>query len=167
MTSSSSSPTERSPSTSSPAARGHELRPHTADAAICAWAPTLTTLLEEAAAGLAELSADVEPEAVPPNGPRRERVEVRALDLDALVVAWLNELIALVDIHGALTGTRVEEAARDAPGGEWRLRAEATLVPFDGRLVRRRDDVKSATYHRLAVRQGPSGAWALDCIVDV
>jgi SHS2 domain-containing protein len=49
----------------------------------------------------------------------------------------------------------------------WRLRAEGALVAFDGRAVRRRDDVKSATYHALAVGPVPGEGWTLDCIVDI
>jgi SHS2 domain-containing protein len=40
-------------------------------------------------------------------------------------------------------------------------------IPFDGVLVRRRADVKAATYHRLEVAPAPDGGWRLTAYLDV
>lgn len=152
--------------------RGHRILPHTADAGIAAEGPTLEALFEEAAAAIAELSADVE-QAEPPEaaetgrGPGRHvrrSVELSAPDLVGLAFAWLNECIGLVDVVGAIVGCRV--FAVDVRSGEARLRASVDLVPFDGIRVRRRADVKSATYHGLAVEPA-AGGWRLTAYLDL
>lgn len=135
--------------------RGHRILPHTADAGIAAEGPTLEALFEEAAAAIAELSADLERAGESDAGERptarhlRRSVELAAPDLVGLAFAWLNELIGLVDVVGAIVGCRVF-AVDVGPDGA-RLRASVDLVPFDGVRVRRRADVKSATYHGLVV----------------
>jgi SHS2 domain-containing protein len=150
--------------------RGHTLLPHTADVAIAAHGPDPAAVLEEAAVALAELAADVDPSAVARDpaaaatGTRPSTVELEAGDLAALAFAWLNELIARIDVEGALADVTV---ARVEPGGPgWRLRAVVTHVPFDGEQVRRRADVKSATYHELVVERR-DGGWAMTAVLDV
>lgn len=172
--------------------RGHRILPHTADAGIAAEGPTLEALFEEAAAAIAELSADVDraaptqagegpgaagsgPAEAPGSGPAtgggsepgaivRRSVELSAPDLVGLAFAWLNECIGLVDVVGAIVGCRV--FAVDARPDGARLRASVDLVPFDGVRVRRRADVKSATYHGLAV-EPVAGGWTLTAYLDL
>jgi SHS2 domain-containing protein len=144
-----------------PGARGHRLRDHTADAGIEAWAGTEGGLLEEAALALAEIAADVEAGA---GSGSRETVAIEAGDAESLVFAWLNELVGLIDARAAaISAVAVTQAGFSAPA---RLRAVVDLVPFDGRRVRRRSDVKSATYHQLGVRRGPDG-WSLVAYLDI
>jgi SHS2 domain-containing protein len=144
--------------------RGHELLPHTADAGIRAWAPTLPALFEEAAAALGSLSADVPPGVRPD---REEDIELDADDLEALAFSWLNELIGLIDVHGALVGARVGGIEQARTSGTWGLRAEARFVRVDGMDVRRRDDIKSATYHGLAVAPVAGAGWSLTAYLDL
>lgn len=201
--------------TAGTAARRHWILPHTADAGIAAEGPTLEALFEEAAAAIAELSADIdrtglalpetgggevspgelvaagpgeptpsgsgvaaatgeaeggtapdeEPHATSArNGRLRRSVELSAPDLVGLAFAWLNECIGLVDVAGAIDGCRVF-AVEEATSGV-RLRASLDLVPFDGVRVRRRADLKSATYHGLAV-EPTSGGWRLTAYLDI
>lgn len=168
--------------------RGHRILPHTADAGIAAEGPTLEALFEEAAAAIAELSADVEESGPGPAGETgpgpgeaasagqtrstewppaehlRRSVEISAPDLVGLAFAWLNECIGLVDVAGAIVGARVF-AVDVGPNGA-RLRASVDLAPFDGRRVRRRADIKSATYHGLAV-EPIDGGWTLTAYLDL
>lgn len=181
--------------------RSHRILAHTADAGIAAEGPTLEALFEEAAAAIAELSADVDRAALPPaeegpaaagSGPAEARgsgpaeatgsrpeasgggsaagaivrrsVELSAPDLVGLAFAWLNECIGLVDVVGAIVGCRV--LAVDAGPDGARLRASIDFAPFDGVRVRRRADVKSATYHGLAV-EPVAGGWALTAYLDL
>lgn len=147
---------------SRPSPRRHRSLAHTADAGLHAEAPTLEALFEEAAAALAELSADVAPDAVPDAA---EAVALEAADLPGLAFAWLNELVGLADArHAALARTAVERV-EEAEGG-WRLVARAWFVPRDGRRARARRDVKSATYHRLAV-ESAGGGWRLTAYMDL
>ena len=143
------------------ARRGHRVRDHTADAGIEAWAGTGEALLEEAALALADIASDVEPGAGPG---RSETIRVEAADAEGLVFAWLNELVGLIDARAAAIGAVTVTRAELGPPSS--LRAIVDLVPFDGRLVRRRSDVKSATYHLLSVRRDQDG-WSLVAYLDI
>lgn len=146
--------------------RGHRLLPHTADVGLQAWAPDLPDVFEEAAGALAELAADIAP-GTPLRDP--EPIELDAADPAGLAYAWLNELIGLADRSGeALLKVEVERVdAHEGRGrAAWRMRGCAWFVPLDGRDARRRLDVKSATYHRLAVARAADG-WTLTAYLDV
>jgi SHS2 domain-containing protein len=158
-------PGERTPAAGGDS--GHETLPHTADAGIRAWAPDLGQLFEEAGLGLAEIAADVDP-GIPLEAP--VPIELEAADLPALAYRWLNELVWQADARGAavgaIDGVRVELADPGSLSAGWRLTADVRHVMVDGRLARRRLDVKAATYHRLSV-SFQDGRWTMEAYVDV
>lgn len=167
----------------------HRLLAHTADVGLTASAATLPRLFVEAAAALAELSADLDG-----NPPPAEPFDValRSHDLAGLAFAWLNELIGLCDArHAALARTEVAAIEQrrastgrnpraassglhaaprgpDAAPGQpaWDLTGRAWLLPYATGAARPRIGVKSATYHRLAVDRVPGG-WRLVAFLDV
>lgn len=147
--------------------RRHRALPHTADAGIMAMASTLPTLLEEAGTCLAELSAEVGPGV---QAAHWEDVFLEADDLTGLLYAWLNELIALADVHhGVVVATRIVQLvgpeATDA-SGPWKLRARVGLSGRGQPGVRPLRQPKSATYHRLAVeRKGL--CWTMRAYLDL
>jgi SHS2 domain-containing protein len=155
-----------------PTPAGHETLEHTADAGLRATSSDLGGLFVEAAAALAELAADVAPEAA---GIALERIELEAADLVGLAYGWLNELIGLADIRrAALAGTSIdllEEIPPPPDGGDevswrWRLIGSARFVALDDRTARSRLGVKSATYHGLRVDPVERG-WTLTAYLDV
>lgn len=153
--------------------RRHEVIAHTADMGLRAAAADLPALFEEAALALAEVMADLgtSRDAMPARGGRdRTTIELEADDLVALAYAWLNELIGRAEAgEETLARTEVGDVSEAPRGGGWRLRARARFVPYeegDGAAVRPRHDVKSATYHRLAVRRR-GGGWTLTAYLDV
>lgn len=153
-----------------PAARSgrrHTIVPHTADAGLRVVAPSLTALFEEAAVALSAFTAD-RGVGVPPS--IWEDVRLEAGDLPGLAYAWLNELVALGDIHhGAVLEASVVGVDRrtDAsPDGSWRLRARIGLAPYATNGPRPRRGVKSATFHRLAVVRRGHG-WTMRAYLDV
>ncbi|HET6379949.1 MAG TPA: archease [candidate division Zixibacteria bacterium] len=140
--------------------RGHVATQHTADVGLRAWASDRRTLFEEAAAGLAAISADVDPEAAREAVP----VETDGDDLEQLAFTWLNELIGLAeDRRQALCRAEVAELDQDEA---WRLRARAWFAPYDGSRVRPRLQVKAATMHGLQVEELPD-RWELEAYLDV
>lgn len=142
------------------ATRWHAPLGHTADVGVRAVALDCEGLLEEAAAALAELSADL----THATRSRSQPVEVRGDDLTALAYAWLNELVGLADALGeALVGAEMDRV-EPTPGG-WLARGAATFAAYD-EGVRPRLQVKAATFHRLKVTQEPDG-WALEAYFDV
>jgi SHS2 domain-containing protein len=152
------------------ARRGHRLLSHTADAGLEATGPDLAAVFDEAALALAGLTSDIDLAAViSADGaavPPLRRVDLRAGDRVELAFTWLNELVARVDTDGALAAVAVESVDGSDEEG-WRLRARIATLPFDGRSVRRRADVKSATYHRLAIEPLPGGGWRLTAYLDI
>jgi len=163
--------------------REHRLLPHTADTGIEARGPDLAAVFEEAGFALAGLTADIEPEALVELAadalPPLADVRLEAHDLPSLAFAWLDELVGRVDLEGALAALEVEAvdqragtSAVDAPddtgpAATWALRARVATLPFDGDRVRRRADVKAATYHGLEVAPDPDGGWCLTAYLDV
>jgi SHS2 domain-containing protein len=139
--------------------RAHEAIPHTADVGIRAVGPDLPGLFEEAALAVAEVAADTG-SALTDRRTTVEPIDLDGADLPALAFAWLNELIGLADLHGPLLTAEVRTVESAAEVG-WRLRGRATFGSGTPRL-----DIKSATYHRLAV-EPVDGGWQLVAYLDV
>lgn len=124
---------------------GYREVPHTADVALEVWAQDLPELFEQAARGMFGLVAATEPEA--PDHIERQ-VSLVAPDWEALLVDWLNELLALSDEHKeAYVAFDVE---LPEPG-----RLSARILGTPAYTPRR--TVKAATFHGLAIRRGPDG----------
>jgi SHS2 domain-containing protein len=152
------------------AGRAHRSLPHTADTGIEATGPDLASAFEEAGLALAGLTADIDLEAIaelgPTASPPLRPVELTAADPVALAFAWLDDLVGRVDLDGALAGVAVDSVEGSSSDG-WRLRARVGCLPFDGRHVRRRADVKSVTYHQLSVEPLAGGGWRLTAYLDI
>lgn len=146
-----------------PGRRWHQALPHTADVGLTVAAPTLTGLFEETAAAFAELTADLAPR-VGTETSIVEAVSLTATDGPSLVVAWLNELIGLGEVHHAALLDAVVSSAVTRPTA--RLRATVHLLPYAGGRARARISVKSATYHRLSIQRVSRG-WRLTVYLDV
>jgi SHS2 domain-containing protein len=136
---------------------GFEVFAVTADKGIRAWGPDLSEVFVNAARGLWSLMVE-------PGSARAERilpVRVEATDREALLVAWLNELLYLHETEEFvaaefaithLTDTTLEAEVR----GERLNPARHTLVGH----------VKAATYHLLRVVPR-EGGWEAQVVVDV
>jgi len=130
---------------------------HTADIGLAARGRTLEELFENAAMGLVDLMVD-------PAGLREEtrlEVSVSAQDRDALLVAWLNELLYVLDARGFLPRrcrvTRISDT--DLTAELWGER-----VDRERHTLRRL--VKAATYHGLRVAN-TNGRWEARVILDL
>jgi len=130
-------------------------------------ASDLPALFREAATALSGISAEIAPGLAPSIW---HAVELEADDLPALAYAWLNELIALCDIHhGAVVATRlvqVDGPSKDDTGGTWSLRGRVGLRPYVEGGVRALREPKSATYHGLVVKRS-DGCWTLRAYLDL
>jgi SHS2 domain-containing protein len=130
---------------------------HTADIGLAARGRTLEELFENAAMGLVDLMVD-------PAGLREDtrlEVSVSAQDRDALLVAWLNELLYVLDARGVLPRrcrvTRISDT--DLTAELWGER-----VDRERHTLRRL--VKAATYHGLRVAN-TDGRWEARVILDL
>lgn len=144
--------------------RRHGPLPHTADVGLEAVAPDPRALFEEAATALAELTAELAPGAEVSTW---EDVTLEGGDLADLAYAWLNELIALIDIRRAgIVAVSVDRFDSGEADGAWGLHARVGLRRYAEGGVRPRSQAKAATYHGLAVERGPDG-WTLRAYLDV
>ncbi|HEY6103622.1 MAG TPA: archease [bacterium] len=136
--------------------RSIEIIEHTADVGIVVRGDTVEDIFMAAAEGM--LSFIIDRNDVRPTETRRRTVE--ADDQEGLLVAWLNDLILLLNADGFLPAdVRVLECT------DTRLVADVRGEPVDLARHRFRLDVKAATYHQLEVRR-PNG-WRARVIFDV
>lgn len=117
---------------------------HTADLAMRVRGRTLADLFVNAATGLYDLVTDLRQM----QAAVERAVEVTGLDVEALLVNWLNELLYMTEVDGLMFGQF--EIVELGPG---RLRAVArgqVGAPL-------RKYVKAATFHDLHIRQVGDG----------
>jgi len=131
----------------------HAFQEHVGEVQLRIEAASLEELFAEAARALAELIGTPSDE---PSGPWRE-VTVDARDREALLVAWLDELIARTEIDGLRYAEVVVEGLT-----AHELRARIRGVP----IAESRTAVKAATLHDIRIDSGPGGVSAT-VVLDV
>lgn len=129
---------------------------HTADVGIIARGETVEDVFAAAAEGM--LAFIIRPDDVRPTEIRRRTVE--ADDREGLLVAWLNDLILLLNGDAFVPAdVRILECS------ETHLVAEVRGEPVHPGRHHFRLDVKAATYHQLEVSKGDG--WKARVIFDV
>ena len=148
------------PSSAAPAVgAGFEITEHTADLGLRVWAASQPALFEQAALALSSLLCD--PAAVEPRETFTVVAEAPAGAPDALLVAWLNELLYRVETD------RIVFSRFTVDGLTRRhVSARAQGEPIDQTRHHPRLTVKAATYHDLSVRQH-EGRWEATVLLDV
>lgn len=138
------------------AVRSFEVVEHTADVGIIARGETLPQLFIASAEGM--LSFLIRPDEVRAVETRRRTVE--ADDRDGLLVAWLNDLLLLLNADGFIPREfHITELT------ETRLGADVAGEPVDPARHHFRLDVKAATYHQLEIVR--EDGWRARIIFDV
>ena len=141
----------------------YEYFEHAADVGVRGFGDSPSEAFAGAASGLFHL-VDADLDAVRPG--IEERLRLEAPDLEALLVAYLNELISLFDSRRILFsrfGVRIEE---DREKGVFRLSGEAAGEPFDSGRHHGVVEPKGATYTAARVARS-DGRWLAQCVVDV
>lgn len=133
---------------------------HTADVGFELEASTLEGLFGEARRALLAVMFEQPPEA----GGEEALVRLSALDLETLLVRWINELAYLVQGAGEIpAGADVQIRKED---GGWLLEARVAGAPLDVERYGWQGEIKSATFHGLDVeREGQR--WRARVILDV
>jgi SHS2 domain-containing protein len=133
----------------------YEILEHTADVGLRIEGANLEEVFGLAAMGLLDITGTT----IDGNGEPIE-VEVQADDIDGLLVAWLSELLYLLETRDVLvTGVGVDSVRN----GE--ARGTLEVVPREGREVEG-TDVKAITYHQLEIRQ-VDGSWRAKVFLDI
>lgn len=137
--------------------KGFEFFEMTADEGLRAWGKSMAEAFVNAARGMFHLTVDSKN--ILPTHYRNIRTE--AIDRDALLVAWLSELLYLYEVEGFVPAEYEITELNDQ-------RLEANLRGDILDLTRHsvRGIVKAATYHLLEVRE-VSGWWQVQVVLDV
>jgi len=129
---------------------------HTADTGIKAYGATLEEAFANAAYGMFTLIAD--PETVRETLSRE--INVEADDREALLVAWLNELLYVLDVEQLVFKRFTVLDLNDT-----HLSAEAHGEPIDTRRHVLRPGVKAATFYMLRIDE--SDGVSVQVIFDI
>jgi SHS2 domain-containing protein len=140
---------------------GFEEIDHTADLGLRVRAESLEGLFRQAALGLASLLTD--PAAV--GSAEQAAIEIRGIDLEELLVGWLNELLYRFE-SDRLVLTAFSELCIEETAGEYRLRAEATGGRWDPQRHPPGAPVKAATYHALKIVPAADGGFEITVVFD-
>ncbi|MBC7229866.1 MAG: archease [Actinobacteria bacterium] len=137
--------------------RPFELVEHTSDVGIRARGGSLGEAFGNCALGMMSLMLD--PGKV--RHERRVRIEAEAEDPEALLVAWLSEILFRVEAEG-FAFARFE----DVEPGEGKVAGWGWGEPLDPERHDLRIEVKAPTYHGLELRE-ENGVWVAQVIFDV
>lgn len=129
---------------------------HTADVGVVVKAATVTELFETAAEAM--FSFIIDPHSVESRAWVERTVE--ADDLEGLLVAWLNDLLVVLNVEEFVPRVFVIDHL-----GEGRLRSTLHGEPLEPARHPFRKDVKAATHHMLKVEQ--DDGWSARIIFDV
>jgi len=132
------------------------LRDHTADVAVEATAPTLSSLFESVADGLTAASCD----AVPETG-ERFSVSVRAESREALLFDFLDRLIYERDVRLVLPADH--RCTVSGPDDAWTVDATARGIPLGDVAAR---EIKAVTYSEMTLEPRDDG-WYAYVVFDV
>jgi protein archease len=139
---------------------GYTFIDHTADVAADLTGRTLEELFASAAQALTDTvtdRAEVHPVIT-------QSVTVEAATPEDLLVDWLNELVYRFEVQNVLVSDAI--VTIEESGGRWRLGATVAGEIFDPGRHPSRVQVKSATYHNLAVT-GQAGDWRARIVFDI
>ena len=128
--------------------RGFTFHDHTADITIECWAPSLNEAFAEAAKATFEVILDTS--SVKPQEP--VEINVNGADLEELLVEWIGELIALIDINGQFYSKFEVESIETITDG-YSLKARAWGETIDHEKHDTRTEVKAMTYADMKIDQ--------------
>lgn len=124
---------------------------------IRAYGESREDLFANCARGMVSLILD--PESVEPRD--KVQIEAEAVELEALLVRWLSEILFLVEADGWAFGDFQVEEVTDG-----RVRGWGLGEPLDPEQHGVHGEIKAPTYHMLRVEE-EDGAWTAQVIFDV
>ena len=130
--------------------RGFRFHEHTADITLECWAPSINQAFEEAALGTFEVILDtalVEPL-------QSIDINVSGIDLKELLVEWVGQLIASIDIESNFY-SKFEVISITQENKGFKLKGRAWGEPINFEKHDTRTEVKAMTYADLKIIQEP------------
>ena len=136
---------------------------HTADVGLEVRGESLEDLLATAAQAVFSVIIEAGPSAVETEAEVLAEAETGArAEWEDVFVVWLQELLYRFEMEHL-----VPLEFDFAEAGFARVRARVGFGRFDPKRHRAATEVKAVTYHELAVRRSPDGAWSARFILDV
>lgn len=129
---------------------------HTADVALLVESDSIEALFADAARGLFSLMI----EARDISQTKLWKVELSAPDLESLLIDWLNELVFLFEVEGAVVAHIYIDSLDDN-----KITARLAGEPFDSRKHEVIRQIKAATYHALEIKK--NDFWEATIVFDV
>jgi len=132
-----------------------KILPHPADVKLQITASTKEELFQGALAGMASI-IDAELSKKAPIV--KENIEVHSLDLDMLLVDFLNEILTKSDIYNCVFDKiKIEKLTSDSLRGT-----------IEGRKMKEfSEEIKAVTYHGLEIKQDKSGNCEVTILFDI
>lgn len=135
----------------------YEQFPHTADIGVRVFGKDIKELFENAAFAMFDIIADLEGL----KGNVVETVSLEAPDREALLVAWLDELL-----YRFYTKELIFYKFNIEDLGDTKIRATAAARPVSVNRNRLKTEIKAATYSGLKIIESPDG-YSVEIIFDV
>lgn len=135
----------------------YSLLDHTADIGLQAQGEDWGDLLHQVALALLQVvgvQADAEPQ-------EELTVVVNGADREELLVNWLNELLFCIEVR-----ERVPRRIMLQEVTPERVAAVLKVIPINA-VASFAHEVKSATYHRILVKEQPAGSWHARVYLDL
>jgi len=128
---------------------------HTADIRLFMESPTLEALFSEALQGLTDI---LKPTVIKSSVPAKRIVKIESADKTALLIDFLNEILALSQINKKTYFDPVFTRLSDT-----HLEAEIKEVETEGFG----EDIKAVTYHEAEIKKGETGFWQTNLVFDI
>ena len=121
---------------------------HTADVAVYIESKTLEKLFEEAAGSYLYLL--IEDKKL--RSSKIKKIALVATDPEALLVAWLSELIYILETQGKIPCVfKIKQLTKSS------LQAEVELAEFEPHKIQILYDIKAVTFYELKIEKTPKG----------
>ena len=133
----------------------YKILPHPADIKLEITASSKEDIFRGALEGMAYI---IQPNISKNSNLRKEEIEVHSMDINALLVDFLNEVLAKSDIHNSIfDNIKIEKLTDDHIKGI-----------IEGRNVKEfSEEIKAVTHHELNINQDKNGDWKVIILFDV
>ena len=133
----------------------YKVLPHLADIRLEITASCKEDIFRGALEGMAYI---IQPNVSQKSVLKKEQIEIHSLDINALLVDFLNEVLAKSDIYNSVfDNIKIEKLADDCIKGI-----------IEGRNVKEfSKEIKAATYHQLNIIQDKNSDWKVVILFDI
>ena len=147
----------------------YKILSHTADLRLEVFGKTIEELFKNAAEALAQILSLTTRELRIKNKELSEKISIESSNLNALLVDFLNEILAKSQINKSVYRIKNLELSPSAGSGRAGLAAEIEGI----KVPEFHEDVKAVTYHEVDIKKGPAtgdkrqSLWSTKLVIDI